>query len=168
MSLVFDAELTARLLEQAPAAYRTQVNDLLLAGLARAVSRWSQHDEVVVELEGHGREDIFPGADISRTVGWFTTAFPVRLRDAGLDEASLIKEVKERLRAIPNRGLGHGVLRYLGSEQQRHALAHWRSRRSSSITWAGLTRALAPHIASPLHPRARVLRAAPRRPCADG
>lgn len=123
VSLAFDAELTARLLEQAPAAYRSQVNDLLLAGLARAVSRWSQHDEVVVELEGHGREDIFPGADISRTVGWFTTAFPVRLRDAGFDEASLIKELKERLRTIPNRGLGHGVLRYLGSEQQRHALA---------------------------------------------
>ncbi|MCJ9733644.1 non-ribosomal peptide synthetase, partial [Bradyrhizobium sp. PRIMUS42] len=123
VSLVFDADLTSRLLEQAPAAYRTQVNDLLLAGLARAVSRWSQHNEVSVELEGHGREDIFPDADVSRTVGWFTTAFPVRLKDTAADEASLIKAVKERLRAIPNRGLGYGVLRHLGSEQQRHALA---------------------------------------------
>ncbi|MHB0772407.1 amino acid adenylation domain-containing protein [Bradyrhizobium sp. 5.13L] len=122
VSLVFDAEVTSRLLEQAPAAYRTQVNDLLLAALVRAISRWSQHDEVTVELEGHGREDIFPDADVSRTVGWFTTAFPVRLRDA-VDEASLIKAVKERLRAIPNRGLGFGVLRHFGSEQQRHALA---------------------------------------------
>lgn len=123
VSLVVDADLTLRLLEQAPAAYRTQVNDLLLASLVRAVSRWSRQDEVTVELEGHGREDMFPGADISRTVGWFTTAFPVRLSDAGADEASLIKAVKERLRAIPNRGFGHGVLRHLGSEQQRHALA---------------------------------------------
>ncbi|SFJ92860.1 non-ribosomal peptide synthetase [Bradyrhizobium sp. cf659] len=123
VSLVFDADLTSRLLEQAPSAYRTQVNDLLLAGLVRAVSRWSQHDEVTLELEGHGREDIFPDADVSRTVGWFTTAFPVRLKDAGAGEASLIKAVKEKLRAIPNRGLGYGVLRYLGSEQQRHALA---------------------------------------------
>ncbi|MCP3401820.1 non-ribosomal peptide synthetase [Bradyrhizobium sp. CCGB20] len=123
VSLVFDTDLTSRLLEQAPAAYRTQVNDLLLAALVRAVSRWSQHDEVTVELEGHGREDIFPDADISRTVGWFTTAFPVRLNDGTADEASLIKAVKERLRAIPNRGLGYGVLRHLGSEQQRHALA---------------------------------------------
>lgn len=122
VSLVFDAEVTSRLLEQAPAAYRTQVNDLLLAALVRTISRWSQHDEVMVELEGHGREDIFPDADVSRTVGWFTTAFPVRLKDA-VDEASLIKEVKETLRAIPNRGLGYGVLRYLGSEPQRHALA---------------------------------------------
>lgn len=121
-SLVLDADLTSQLLEQAPAAYRTQVNDLLLAGLVRAVSRWSQHDEITVELEGHGREDTFADADVSRTVGWFTTAFPVRLKDAG-DEASLIKAVKETLRAIPNRGFGYGVLRHLGSEQQRHALA---------------------------------------------
>ncbi|MBR0960066.1 non-ribosomal peptide synthetase [Bradyrhizobium japonicum] len=123
VSLEFDVDLTSRLLGQAPAAYRTQVNDLLLAGLVRAVSRWSQHDEVTVELEGHGREDIFPDADVSRTVGWFTTAFPVRLKDAAADEASLIKAVKERLRAIPKRGLGYGVLRHLGSEPQRHALA---------------------------------------------
>ncbi|MFB6420648.1 MULTISPECIES: non-ribosomal peptide synthetase [Bradyrhizobium] len=123
VSLVFGADLTARLLEQAPAAYRTQVNDLLLAALVRAVSRWSPRDEVTVELEGHGREDIFADADVSRTVGWFTTAFPVRLKNVDSDEASLIKAVKERLRAIPKRGLGYGVLRHLGSEQQRHVLA---------------------------------------------
>ncbi|WOH53418.1 non-ribosomal peptide synthetase [Bradyrhizobium sp. sBnM-33] len=123
VSLVFDTEVTSRLLQEASSAYRTQVNDLMLASLARAVSRWSQRDGVTVELEGHGREDIFPGADISRTVGWFTTAFPVRLPGGSGDDASLIKTVKERLRAIPNRGLGYGVLRYLGSEDQRSALA---------------------------------------------
>ncbi|MCK1637528.1 amino acid adenylation domain-containing protein [Bradyrhizobium sp. 157] len=123
VSLVFDTEVTSRLLQEAPSAYRTQVNDLMLASLARAVSRWSQRDGVTVELEGHGREDIFPGADISRTVGWFTTAFPVRLPDGSGDDASMIKTVKEKLRAIPNRGLGYGVLRYLGSEDQRSALA---------------------------------------------
>ncbi|MEH2625097.1 amino acid adenylation domain-containing protein/non-ribosomal peptide synthase protein (TIGR01720 family) [Bradyrhizobium sp. AZCC 1719] len=123
VSLVFDTEVTSRLLQEAPSAYRTQVNDLMLASLARAVSHWSQRDDVTVELEGHGREDIFPGADISRTVGWFTTAFPVRLQGGSDDHASLIKTVKEKLRAIPNRGLGYGVLRYLGSEHQRNALA---------------------------------------------
>ncbi|MDR6305692.1 amino acid adenylation domain-containing protein/non-ribosomal peptide synthase protein (TIGR01720 family) [Nitrobacter vulgaris] len=121
VSLVLDPEFTSRLLEEAPAAYRTQVNDLMLAGLARAVSRWSGCDDVTVELEGHGREDIFPGADVSRTVGWFTTAFPVRLQGGG-DDASLIKAVKEKLRDIPNHGLGYGVLRYLGSEEQRCVL----------------------------------------------
>ncbi|ANW03875.1 non-ribosomal peptide synthetase [Bradyrhizobium icense] len=121
--LAFDAGLTTRLLKEAPSAYRTQVNDLLLAALARAVSRWSGTEDVLVELEGHGREDIFAGVDISRTVGWFTTAFPVRLPGGAGDDASLIKSVKEELRAIPARGLGFGVLRYLGTEAQRHALA---------------------------------------------
>ncbi|MEH2523002.1 MULTISPECIES: non-ribosomal peptide synthase/polyketide synthase [unclassified Bradyrhizobium] len=121
--LAFDAGLTTRLLKEAPSAYRSQVNDLLLAALARAVSRWSEIEDVVVELEGHGREDIFSGMDISRTVGWFTTAFPVRLPGGCGDDASLIKSVKEELRAIPARGLGYGVLRYLGSKEQRRALA---------------------------------------------
>ncbi|WP_156434823.1 non-ribosomal peptide synthetase, partial [Bradyrhizobium lablabi] len=123
ISLAFDADLTTRLLKEAPSAYRTQVNDLLLAALARAVSRWAGTEDVVVELEGHGREDIFAGLDISRTVGWFTTAFPVRLPGGSGDDASLIKSIKEELRAIPARGLGYGILRYLGTEAQRNALA---------------------------------------------
>ncbi|MBR1251127.1 non-ribosomal peptide synthase/polyketide synthase [Bradyrhizobium sp. AUGA SZCCT0169] len=123
ISLTFDAGLTTRLLKEAPSAYRTQVNDLLLAALARAVSCWSGIDDVLVELEGHGREDIFPGTEISRTVGWFTAAFPVRLPRDSDDDAALIKAVKEELRAIPARGLGYGILRYLGTEEQRHALS---------------------------------------------
>ncbi|WP_315833218.1 non-ribosomal peptide synthase/polyketide synthase [Bradyrhizobium prioriisuperbiae] len=122
-SLVLDAALTSRLLRDAPSAYRTQVNDLLLAALARAVGQWAGLDEVLVELEGHGREDIFADAEIARTVGWFTTAFPVRLKGGALDDAALIKTVKEELRSIPGRGLGYGVLRYLGTDEQRHALS---------------------------------------------
>ena len=121
--LSFERDLTQRLLTDAPSAYRTQINDLLLAGLGRAVWRWSGRDDVLVELEGHGREDLFDGLDISRTVGWFTTAFPVRLAGGSQNPSSLIKTVKEELRGIPGRGLGYGVLRYLGSEEQRTALA---------------------------------------------
>ncbi|CCD85602.1 putative Non-ribosomal peptide synthase:Amino acid adenylation (Modular protein) [Bradyrhizobium sp. ORS 285] len=121
--IAFDAELTAKLLKDAPAAYRTQVNDLLLAALARAVGRWSGLDDILVELEGHGREDLFNGVDLSRTVGWFTTAFPVCLSGCASDDATLIKATKEQLRAIPARGLGYGVLRYCGSPAQREALA---------------------------------------------
>ncbi|MCA1453646.1 non-ribosomal peptide synthase/polyketide synthase [Bradyrhizobium sp. BRP22] len=121
--LAFDAETTRRLLKEASSAYRTQVNDLLLAALARSVWRWSGIDGVLVELEGHGREDIFAGADISRTIGWFTTAFPVHLKGGSKDDAALIKTIKEELRAIPARGLGYGVLRYLGTDEQRSALA---------------------------------------------
>jgi len=73
-------ELTRQLLQQAPAAYRTQVNDLLLTALARVISRWSGHASALIQLEGHGREDLFDDIDLSRTLGWFTSVFPVHHR----------------------------------------------------------------------------------------
>ncbi|WP_347339736.1 condensation domain-containing protein, partial [Bradyrhizobium aeschynomenes] len=118
-----DAELTSQLLGPAHGAYRTQVNDLLLSALARALWHWSDREDVVIELEGHGREEIGSGLDLSRTVGWFTSAFPVQLAAGGLQAASLIKTTKEMLRSIPHRGLGYGILRYLGSDAQRATLA---------------------------------------------
>ncbi|VFT13875.1 peptide synthase [Pseudomonas aeruginosa] len=72
----FDRSLTERLLKQAPAAYRTQVNDLLLTALARVVCRWSGASSSLVQLEGHGREELFADIDLSRTVGWFTSFVP--------------------------------------------------------------------------------------------
>ncbi|OMF37149.1 condensation domain-containing protein, partial [Paenibacillus peoriae] len=70
-------------------------------------------------LEGHGREDILPDTDISRTVGWFTSQYPVLL-DIGRDHAlsGRIKQVKESLRHIPNKGLGYGIWRYLSESGQ--------------------------------------------------
>jgi len=118
----FDGAFTRQLLQQAPAAYRTQVNDLLLTALAQAVADWSGQTEVLVQLEGHGREERFEDIDLSRTVGWFTTLFPVRLTPAGEPGAAL-KLIKEQLRSLPHKGLGHGLLRQLGSPQQRQALA---------------------------------------------
>ena len=118
-----DAEQTRRLLQDAPAAYRTQVNDLLLTALARVISRWSEQPAALIQLEGHGREDLFDGIDLSRTVGWFTSLFPVRLHAAGaLPDA--IKSVKEQLRAVPDKGLGYGLLRYLGTSQARESLSN--------------------------------------------
>ncbi|MGC2778720.1 MAG: amino acid adenylation domain-containing protein, partial [Bradyrhizobium sp.] len=118
-----NADLTERLLETAPVAYRTQVNDLLLAALSRAVWNWSGRENVVIELEGHGREDLFPEADITRTVGWFTSAFPLRLSGGADADGTLIMRVKEALRAVPDHGLGYGVLRYLGASEHREALS---------------------------------------------
>jgi non-ribosomal peptide synthase protein (TIGR01720 family) len=67
-----------------------------------------------IDLEGHGREEIFEGIDLSRTLGWFTTIFPVRLKvDWSADLSEAIKSVKEQLRRVPDRGLSYGVLRYL-------------------------------------------------------
>jgi non-ribosomal peptide synthase protein (TIGR01720 family) len=99
-----------------PASYRTQIQEVLLAALARAVGRWTGGRSVAVALEGHGREDLFAGADISRTVGWFTSLFPVVL-DAGRGGVEeTLKTVKEQLRAVPRAGVGYGVLRYLNEE----------------------------------------------------
>ncbi|WP_096144848.1 non-ribosomal peptide synthetase, partial [Pseudomonas fluorescens] len=118
-----DVEHTRRLLQDAPAAYRTQVNDLLLTALARVISRWSEQSAALIQLEGHGREDLFDDIDLSRTVGWFTSLYPVRLHAEGeLPEA--IKAVKEQLRAVPDKGLGYGLLRYLGAPHAQESLAN--------------------------------------------
>ncbi|RCL28711.1 non-ribosomal peptide synthetase, partial [Pseudomonas sp. AFG_SD02_1510_Pfu_092] len=117
-----DATWTRKLLQQAPAAYRTQINDLLLTALARVVSRWTAQAQVLVRLEGHGREELFEGLDLSRTVGWFTSMYPVRLSPQP-ELASSIKTIKEQLRAVPAKGLGYGVLRYLGSSEAQQSLA---------------------------------------------
>ncbi|HEY1016648.1 MAG TPA: condensation domain-containing protein, partial [Herpetosiphonaceae bacterium] len=117
------ADETRALLQQVPAAYRTQINDVLLTALALAYRHWSGQ-ALHVDIEGHGREDIFDGLDISRTVGWFTSVFPALLDLApGLAAGAALKQVKEQLRRIPQRGIGHGMLRYLGKEAARAALA---------------------------------------------
>ncbi|HEV2757814.1 MAG TPA: amino acid adenylation domain-containing protein, partial [Actinomycetota bacterium] len=116
-------EETDALLHEVPAAYRTQINDVLVAAVARALSSWTGAERVVVDLEGHGREDVFDDLDLTRTVGWFTSLFPVTLTVDAADLAGLLKGVKEQLRALPRRGLGYGVLRYLGPPEAAARLA---------------------------------------------
>ncbi|RSM50663.1 non-ribosomal peptide synthetase [Amycolatopsis balhimycina DSM 5908] len=113
---------TAALAGRAPVAFHCGVNEVLLAGLAGAVARWRGGDAVLVDVESHGRHPV-DGTDLSRTVGWFTSAHPVRLDVAGTDLADvlaggpaagrLLKAVKEQSRAVPGDGLGYGLLRYL-------------------------------------------------------
>src|SRR6185295_2433414 len=123
-SLDLGAAATRALLNEAPEAYRTQVNDLLLAALARTFTAWTGEGTLLVDLEGHGREEIFPGVDLSRTVGWFTTLFPVALElPPGAGPREAIQAVKEGLRAVPRRGLGYGLLRYLGGDETAERLA---------------------------------------------
>ncbi len=123
LEIRLDAERTRQLLQDAPAAYRTQVNDLLLTALARVISRWSGQPAALIQLEGHGREDLFDNVDLSRTVGWFTSLFPLRLQADG-DLSSAIKSVKEQLRAVPDKGIGYGLLRHLGTPAARDGLAN--------------------------------------------
>ncbi len=117
-----DAALTRQLLQQAPAAYRTQINDLLMTALARTLVAWTGDEHALVQLEGHGREALFDDIDLTRTVGWFSSMFSVCLTPAAELGAS-IKQVKEQLRAIPHRGVGFGALRYYGEPQVRALLA---------------------------------------------
>ncbi|MEU9144177.1 amino acid adenylation domain-containing protein [Streptomyces sp. NPDC048349] len=115
VEVLLGREETEALLHRVPASYRTQINDVLMAALGRTMARWTGRDRVVVGLEGHGREELFDHLDLSRTVGWFTTHFPVALTlpgdGAGWGEA--LKSVKEQLRAVPGRGLGYDALRFL-------------------------------------------------------
>lgn len=112
------ASLTDRLLREVPAAYNTRINDILLAAVGSVLSRWIGHEDVLIEQEGHGREELFDNVDVSRTVGWFTSIYPVRLHMVPhMSHGELIKSVKEQLRAIPSNGIGYGILRYPGDDK---------------------------------------------------
>ena len=132
LTLTLPAEVTGSLLTTVPTVFHSRINDVLLTGLVLAVASWRQaqgasgSNAVLLDVEGHGREELVAGIDLSRTVGWFTSLFPVRL-DPGaldLDEAlaggrslgRALKLIKEQLRAIPDNGLGYGLLRYLNPQ----------------------------------------------------
>ncbi|HEU0078852.1 MAG TPA: condensation domain-containing protein, partial [Longimicrobiaceae bacterium] len=108
---------TEALLRKVPQAYRTQIDDVLLTALARTLTRWTGGVRVRVDLEGHGREEErVEGADLSRTVGWFTAVYPVVL-EAPAEVGAALKAVKEQLRAVPGKGMGYGLLRWLSGAE---------------------------------------------------
>jgi non-ribosomal peptide synthase protein (TIGR01720 family) len=118
VSVSLSVEDTRALLTEVPAVYHTQINDVLLTALAQAFAAWTGHNRVLVDLEGQGREDLAEDIDVSRTVGWFTTVFPVLLDLEGREQpGAALQGVKEQLRALPNHGLGYGLLRYLCADE---------------------------------------------------
>jgi len=135
LTLMLPPALTGALLTRVPAAFHGGINDVLLTGLAVAAADWCRRrgrlrgsgaNAVLLDVEGHGREEIFGDVDLSRTVGWFTSVYPVRLDLGGLDldEAlgggpalgRALKLIKEQLRALPDNGFGYGLLRHLNNE----------------------------------------------------
>jgi amino acid adenylation domain-containing protein/non-ribosomal peptide synthase protein (TIGR01720 family) len=113
-SRVLSDAQTRRLRQDVPAVHNTQTNDALLSALARTLGDAGRSSTVLVEMEGHGREEIFDDLDVTRSVGWFTTIFPVALEcDHAASPAESLRRTKERLRRIPARGLGYGLLKYL-------------------------------------------------------
>lgn len=113
-SFLLDEELTNLLLTKCHKAYGTDINDILLTALSLSLNEIFEMDRVLVMLEGHGREYIGRDVDVSRTVGWFTTMYPVIFN---MDyQSNLIRqliEVKENLHRVPNKGIGYGILRFL-------------------------------------------------------
>jgi non-ribosomal peptide synthase protein (TIGR01720 family) len=114
-------EETKALLTEVPEVYHTQINEVLMTAVGEALARWTGAREVKVEIEGHGREEIDEGVNVSRTVGWFTSLYPVVIempkeREEGI--ALALKSVKEQLRAIPNGGVGYGMLRYMNVDEE--------------------------------------------------
>jgi bacitracin synthase 3 len=116
-------EDTAALLTKVNQAYKTEINDILLTALACCMKSWHGENKTLISLEGHGREDIL-GLDISRTVGWFTSMYPVILETKDSDNIGYqIKHTKETLRKIPNKGIGYGILKYITSSEYKQDIA---------------------------------------------
>ncbi|TDD50918.1 non-ribosomal peptide synthetase [Saccharopolyspora elongata] len=128
LTVSLSVERTAALLTRVPAAFFAGVDDALLTALVLAVRHCAgMPGGVLVDVEGHGRyEEVVPGVDLTRTVGWFTTLHPVLLDPVALDWREVttggpglgtaLKQVKEQLRVIPDHGLGYGLLRYLNPD----------------------------------------------------
>ncbi len=130
VNVQLDVDDTQALLRSVPAIYNTQINDVLLTALAKTLLQWSgvNTGNVRLDLEAHGREEIAPEIDLSRTIGWFTMVYPLKLElREGNDNGATLKSVKEQIRQIPDRGVGYGILRYLGDETTRRQLTQAQS-----------------------------------------
>jgi amino acid adenylation domain-containing protein/non-ribosomal peptide synthase protein (TIGR01720 family) len=124
-----DGTETERLLKRLPARRGVSVEAVLLACVVEAIGAWSGAKEIAVAMEGHGREEIFPDVDLSRTVGWFTAIYPLSVSlPAG------VESVAAQLRAVPRRGVGFGALRYLAKESGE---AEWASEPEVSFNYLG-------------------------------
>jgi amino acid adenylation domain-containing protein/non-ribosomal peptide synthase protein (TIGR01720 family) len=123
VSCALNRNETRALLQDLPRAQQTQINDVLLTALSYALTQWTGLASFWIELEGHGREQVFDGVDVSRTVGWFTSVYPVllELRNSstalGPRAIEELKFIKKQLRQIPDRGIGFGLLRYLSTDE---------------------------------------------------
>lgn len=126
LSLSLDEELTETLLKEVPKKYHTEINDVLLTALVLTNSIINGKRKMSVSLEGHGREDLFDDVNISRTIGWFTSLYPIELDlDSTMTRVESLIIIKEQLRKVPNNGIGYGILRHLLSENIKNSdLSH--------------------------------------------
>ena len=115
---------TTRLLKEVPNAYQSRIDDVLLTALVQSVCEWTGHSGLYLELEGHGREPMSDALDASRTIGWFTTVYPAYLSVTPSEKPEeALRSIMAQLRAIPRKGVGYGMLRYLADDATRARLA---------------------------------------------
>ncbi|QOQ53345.1 non-ribosomal peptide synthetase [Bacillus amyloliquefaciens] len=121
VSFTLSEEETSVLLQQVNRAYHTDTQDILLTAAALALRDWTGGGRLRIAMEGHGREPIMPELDISRTVGWFTSMYPVLidLNTAGSELGTAVKTVKDTLGRIPEKGIGYGILKYMTPPEQK-------------------------------------------------
>lgn len=122
VTVSLSAEETALMLHHLPAYYNCRVVDALLLALVKTFTTQGDQSGMLIELEGHGREEIpgtaLEGADLSRSMGWFTSIFPVYFEHpAGNENRKLLHELSRHVHQVPNRGIGYGLLRYLCTDQ---------------------------------------------------
>jgi amino acid adenylation domain-containing protein/non-ribosomal peptide synthase protein (TIGR01720 family) len=123
LSFHLSEEETANLLTKANKSFGTEINDILLTALGLAVKKTWGINRVLIALESHGRQEIVKNVDVSRTVGWFSSVYPVLLDLSHEKNLSRqVKEIKENLRQVPNKGIGYGILRYLTSQEHKAGL----------------------------------------------
>ncbi|MGQ3477164.1 amino acid adenylation domain-containing protein [Paenibacillus sp. TY11] len=116
ISVMFPTQTTQHLLTQVHRAFNTEVNDILLSALVLAVTQCTSNSTIPVALEGHGREYIHREININRTLGWFTSIYPVIFRLDNLEIGEVIKAVKNTLRSIPNKGMGYGIMKHIHAD----------------------------------------------------
>ncbi|MGI9553192.1 MAG: amino acid adenylation domain-containing protein [Aurantibacter sp.] len=113
---------TVALLSEANDAYNTKIEDLLITVLLETICEWGQLEEFCLGLERHGRPKDNELINVSNTIGWFTSFFPVTLQNTKGDLGNKIKGVKEQLRTIPNDGIGYGILKYISDVRPENHL----------------------------------------------
>ena len=125
LSATLDKTRTADFLKTAQQAYRTRPEEMLIAALAMTLNHWSGQSEIRLDLENHGRTGGSDRLDISRTVGWFAAIYPLKLDMAsGQQPSQILSSIKDQLRAVPEQGIGYGVLRHLAKDEQALQIPH--------------------------------------------
>lgn len=113
----FTEKETENILKVLLPKFQCNINEILLSSLTIALSKFRKMPDTLIMMEGHGRNEVLSGElDISRTVGWFTNAFPFLLKSSGNNLENQIKVIQDQFSLLPNHGLGYGILKYISSK----------------------------------------------------